>query len=143
MSYNPQYIQYQILDKIIAFIEEGLLENKSRRPGYNKMNKFYEQFIEDSRIDLAHKIFNNFRIDHGVPKGIRLTYLGNELLKRQFTFYDFSHDIIPTPKMYLTLDRQMKWPYYFTKKKMVFYDAEDSAWFKINGGDISAFIDVI
>ena len=59
------------------------------------MNKFYEQFIEDSRIDLAHKIFNNFRIDHGVPKGIpRLTYLGNELLKRQFTFYDFGY-IIP------------------------------------------------
>jgi hypothetical protein len=26
---------------------------------------------------------------------------------------------------------------------MVFYDAEDSAWFKLNGSDISAFIDVI
>jgi len=143
MTSNTKHIQYQILDKIIIFIEEGLLESKSRRPGYNKMNKFYEQFLEDSRIQLAYKIFNNFRIDNGVPKGIRLTYLGNELLKRQFTAYDYSHDIIPTPKMYLTLDKQMKWPYYFTKKKMVFYDAEDSAWFKINGGDISSFIDVI
>ena len=45
--------------------------------------------------------------------------------------------------MYLVLDQQMKWPYYFTKKKMVFYDQEDSAWFKLNGSDISAFIDVI
>jgi hypothetical protein len=26
---------------------------------------------------------------------------------------------------------------------MVFYDQEDSAWFKLNGSDISAFIDVI
>ena len=41
------------------------------------------------------------------------------------------------------LKKQMKWPYYFTRKKMVFYDQEDSAWFKINGSDISAFIDVI
>lgn len=140
---SNKHIQYQILDKIISFIKEGLLDNKSRRPGFNKNNKFYEQFLKDSRTDLAHKVFNNFRIDNGVPKGIRLTHLGNELLKRQFKFYEYSHDIIPTPKMYLTLDRQMKWPYYFTKKKMVFYDAEDSAWFKINGSDISAFIDVI
>ena len=77
---SSKYIQYQILDKIIAFIEEGLLESKSRRPGYNKMNKFYEQFLKDSRIELAYKIFNNFRIDNGIPKGIRLTYLGNELI---------------------------------------------------------------
>ena len=42
MSSN-KYIQYQILDKIISFIEEGLLDNKSRRPGYNKMNKFYSE----------------------------------------------------------------------------------------------------
>ena len=107
------------------------------------MNKFYEQFLKDNRIDLAHKIFNNFRIDNGAPKGIRLTQLGNELLKRQFTAYDYNHSVIPTPKMYLVLDQQMKWPYYFTKKKMVFYDQEDSAWFKLNGSDISAFIDVI
>ena len=82
MSSN-NYIQYQILDKIISFIEEGLLDNKSRRPGYNKMNKFYSQFLDDNRKQLAYKVFNNFRIDNGVPKGIRLTYLGNELLKRQ------------------------------------------------------------
>ena len=59
MKSNSKYIQYQILDKIISFIEEGLLESKSRRPGFNKMNKFYEQFLKDNRIDLAHKIFNN------------------------------------------------------------------------------------
>ena len=41
MTPNSKYIQYQILDKILTFIEEGLLESKSRRPGYNKMNKFY------------------------------------------------------------------------------------------------------
>ena len=143
MTSSNKHIQYQILDKIISFIEEGLLDSRSRRPGYNKMNKFYEQFLEDSRIQLAYKIFNNFRIDNGVPKGIRLTYLGNELLKRQFTAYDYSHSVEPTPKMYLVLDQQMKWPYYFTKKKMVFYDQEDSAWFKLNGSDILAFIDVI
>ena len=58
MTSNSKYIQYQILDKIISFIEEGLLESKSRRPGYNKMNKFYEQFLQDNRVELAYKIFN-------------------------------------------------------------------------------------
>ena len=103
MSSN-NYIQYQILDKIISFIEEGLLDNKSRRPGYNKMNKFYSQFLDDNRKQLAYKVFNNFRIDNGVPKGIRLTYLGNELLRRQFTAYEYNHHVNPTPKMYLVLD---------------------------------------
>lgn len=143
MTSKNKPIQYLILDTIIKHISEGLLESSSRRPGFEKNNKFYRQFKGYDKKQLAYKIFNNFRIDNGVPKGIRLSRLGNELLQRQYTAYEFNHDINPTPKMYLVLDTQMKWPYYFTKKKMVFYDKEDSAWFKLNGSDISAFIDVI
>tara|TARA_R110001592_G_scaffold215888_1_gene469318 strand:+ start:313 stop:744 length:432 start_codon:yes stop_codon:yes gene_type:complete len=143
MTSPNKHIQYLILDQIVKHIKEGLLESSSRRPGFDKDNKFYRKFQDFNREQLAYKVFNNFRLDNGVPKGIRLSYLGNELLKRQFTAYDYSISINPTPKMYLTLDNHMRWPYYFTKKKMVFYDAEDSAWFKLNGSDISAFIDVI
>ncbi len=55
---SSKYIQYQILDKIIAFIEEGLLESKSRRPGYNKMNKFYIK-SEHHTEDVAYRFNPN------------------------------------------------------------------------------------
>jgi len=74
--------------------------------------------------------------------GLRLTYLGNELLKQHYTFYEYDHSINPTPKMYVMLDNTMEWPYYFTKKKMVMYSQEDSAWYKLNGSDINAFIQI-
>ena len=50
---------------------------------------------------------------------------------------------MPTPRMYLVLDNQMQWPYYFTKKKMVLYNREDASWYKLNGNDIESFIDII
>lgn len=74
--------------------------------------------------------------------GLRLTYLGNELLKQHYSFYEYDHSINPTPKMYVMLDNTMEWPYYFTKKKMVMYSQEDSAWYKLNGSDINAFIQI-
>ena len=77
------------------------------------------------------------------PEGLRLTHLGNELLKRNFEYFEFNHSIFPTPRMYLVLDNQMQWPYYFTKKKMVLYNREDASWYKINGNDIESFIDII
>ena len=74
MSSN-KYIQYQILDKIISFIEEGLLDNKSRRPGYNKMNKFYSQFLDDNRKQLAYKVFNNLLELIKIRKNLNQTLL--------------------------------------------------------------------
>ena len=45
--------------------------------------------------------------------------------------------------MYLKLDQNMEWPYYFTKKKFVLFHQDDAAWFKLNSSDIGAFIEVI
>ena len=47
-----------------------------------------------------------------------------------------------TPKMYVKLDRGME-GYYFTKKKLTLYSKEDASWFKLNGSEIGAFIEII
>ena len=136
-------LQDKILNRLLQVIDEGILHNKSRRPGHPKDNKFYRQFRKLDRKQLFYKIFDNFRIKKGEPTGLRLTYMGNELLKRNFDFYEFSHDVLPTPKMYMKLDQGMEWPYYFTKKKLVLYSQEDASWFKLNGSEIGAFIEII
>jgi hypothetical protein len=138
---EKESLQYKIINSIQSILSEGLLHNKSRIPNIPKNSKFYEKFKDIPKEKLGYKIFSNFRLKNGVPQGLRLTSLGNEILKRNFEYWDFSHDINPTPKMYLFLDDAMEWPYYFTKKKLVLYCKEDAAWYKLNGNDIHTFID--
>ena len=133
----------RILDQLIDNINEGLLPAENRRPGYPQDNRFYRQFVGLNRKQLYYKIFNNFRYKKGEPAGIRLSFLGNELLKRNFQFFEFSHSVNPTPRMYLKLDQHMAWPYYFTKRKFVLFHQDDAAWFKLNSSDIGAFKEVI
>jgi len=136
-------LQYKIIEKIQTVIKEGLYQNKSRIPNLPKNSKFYQQFKDHNKSSLGYKIFSNFRIRNNKPEGLRLTRLGNELLKRNFDFYEYNHSTTPTPKIYLFLDQKMQWPYYFTKKKMVMYNQEDAAWYKLNGQDIEAFLETI
>jgi len=143
MTSSEAPLQYKIIDSLNQIIKEGLLPSNSRRPGFSKDSRFYRQFKGFTREQLGYKIFNNYRVSKQKgPMGLRLTYLGNELLKQHYTFYEYDHSINPTPKMYVMLDNTMEWPYYFTKKKMVMYSQEDSAWYKLNGSDINAFIQI-
>ena len=142
-SKSEQPLQYKVIDTIYKIIKEGLLKNSSRIPGIPKNSKHYEVFKSIHKDKLGYKIFQNFRVRRGQPEGLRLTHLGNELLKRNFEYFEFNHSIMPTPRMYLVLDNQMQWPYYFTKKKMVLYNREDASWYKLNGNDIESFIDII
>jgi len=141
MTSTNEPLQYKIIKSIQNIISEGLIKNSSRIPNIPKNSKFYDQFKSIPSDKLGYKIFNNFRIRKGVPEGLRLTSLGNEILKRNFEHWEFSHDIQPTPKMYLFLDNKMEWPYYFTKKKLVLYCKEDAAWYKLNGNDMESFTD--
>jgi hypothetical protein len=143
MTSRTNKLQTKIIKDILNTIKEGLLPSNSRRPGYEKYSKFYHKFINFDKDQLGYKVFSNYRVSKQDTKGLKLTYLGNELLKRHYDCYDFSHDIIPTPKMYLALDNHMQWPYYFTKKKMVLYSQEDAAWYRMNGNSIEDFTDFI
>ena len=115
--------------------------SSSKKKSPNLHDRILDQGL--NRKQLYYKIFNNFRYKKGEPAGIRLSFLGNELLKRNFQFFEFSHSVNPTPRMYLKLDQHMAWPYYFTKRKFVLFHQDDAAWFKLNSSDIGAFIEVI
>ena len=143
MTSRTSQLQTKIIKDILKTINDGLLPNTSRRPGFEKYSKFYKKFIGFDKDQLGYKIFSNYRVTKNDTKGLKLTYLGNELLKRHYDSYEFKHDILPTPKMYLALDNHMQWPYYFTKKKMVLYSHEDAAWYRMNGGNIEDFVDFI
>ena len=136
-------LQYKIIALIENVFKDGLLQNSSRIPNIPKNSKFYQQFIGFKREEIGYKIFSNFRVRNGIPEGLRLTYLGNELLKRNFTPYEFNHETVPTPKIYLLFDQKMQWPYYFSKKKLVLYNQDDAAWYKINGHDLPSFLDIL
>ena len=79
-------LQYKVIDTIFKIIQEGLLKNSSRIPGIPKNSKHYETFKSLPKEKLGYKIFQNFRISKGKPEGLRLTHLGNELLKRNFEY---------------------------------------------------------
>jgi len=76
-------------------------------------------------------IFYNYR-----KKGLRLTYLGYDLLKQEFDCYRYplESDTIIKPKHLIALDRNMQWPYYLSKKQIVLFSEEDSVVFKLVGG---------
>jgi hypothetical protein len=69
-------------------------------------------------------------------KGLRLTRLGYELLRREFDHYAFAinKETKVTPKHILRLDREMTWPYYLTSKQIVLFSEEDSVIFKLVDG---------
>ena len=69
-------------------------------------------------------------------KGLRLTRLGYELLRKEYDYYPFAlaKETKVTAKHILALDREMQWPYFLTKKQIVLFSEEDSVIFKLVDG---------
>lgn len=69
-------------------------------------------------------------------KGLRLSSLGYQLLKREFDCHTFPIDKESkvTVKHILALDSQMIWPYYLTSKQIVLFSDEDAVFLKLVGG---------
>lgn len=69
-------------------------------------------------------------------KGLRLTKLGYELLRKDYDSYAFAHnkETKVTARHILALDKEMQWPYYLTNKQIVLFSEEDSVIFKLVDG---------
>ena len=69
-------------------------------------------------------------------KGLRLTPLGYQLLKRDYDYYPFpiEKESKVTVRHILALDAEMNWPYYLTSKRLVLFSDEDSVILKLVGG---------
>ena len=83
-------------------------------------------------IDMRPRdIFYNTR-----KKGLRLTSLGYQLLRREYDHYPFpiEKESKVTARHILALDKEMQWPYYLTQKQIVLFSEEDSVVLKLVGG---------
>jgi hypothetical protein len=107
----------------------------------DKSRKYKNNFNDDEVLDICYAIFKNFRVTNipNKPIGLRLTSVGNSLMRRWFAHHEFELDEPLTGKVLIKLDKAMTRPYYLTKKKVVFYDDNDAALFKLGGEGLDYF----
>lgn len=120
-------------DSPIQFQIAGYIKERSA--------KYKNNFNDDEVIDICYAIFKNFRVTNipNKPIGLRLTTVGNSLMRRWFAHHEFSLKEPLVGSILIKLDKAMTRPYYLSKKKIVFYDDNDAAWFKLGGHDLKYF----
>ena len=106
---------------------------------YTLLEQRHGEQATHSDKELLGVIFKNYRYRKNSHHGLRLSYMGNRVLSRHFQNHSFHIESKPNHQSFVTLDNQMKWPYYISKTVAVFYSDNDAAWFRLNGEDITTF----
>lgn len=102
--------------------------------------KYKNNFNDEEILDICYAIFKNFRCKQGQsPVGLRLTSVGNTLMGRWFAHHEFILEEPLVGEILIKLDKAMMRPYFLSKKKVVFYDDNDAAWFKLGGHNLKYF----
>ena len=98
-----------------------------------------------SKDEIFRTVFANYRLVSGSPTGLRLTSFGNKILSKHFTFYKYPIQDEVNNFVFITLDKNMRWPYYLGTRSnhIVFYSEEDAAWFRLNGNSIKRYVESI
>jgi hypothetical protein len=94
---------------------------------------------------LLKKIFKNHRYNKTTNQhhGIRLSTLGNQLLRKHYQAYDYVIDHKVSNKSLLLMDQHMTWPYYVGRTRVSFYSENDAAWFSLNGKNLDDYADYL
>lgn len=98
-----------------------------------KLMSLYETLEKYEVSEVCYMVFKNFTYTQDKVTGLRLTKLGYNLLKPQYDSHDFTVDEGIHKKLLLVLHKQMKWPYYLDKKKLVLFNDDDAMWLKMTG----------
>lgn len=93
--------------------------------------------------DLLQITFKNYRYKNNEHHGLRLTYQGVSLLKKHYDSYSYTVEEKPTHQAFVRLDKNMKWPYYISKRVATFFNENDAAWYRLNGGNLTSFTEYI
>ena len=122
----------QILNKIERDVLGSLQSNTDEKRSF-------------SRDEILRAVFVNYRSDHGVSKGLRLTNFGNKILAKHYQTYKYTITDKINNLVLVNLDKSMKWPYYLGTRSnhVVFYSEEDAAWFRLNGNNIKNYVESI
>lgn len=122
----------QLLTKIERDVVDSLQTNTTSPTSYSK-------------DEIFRTVFLNYRIISGTPTGLRLTSFGNKILSKHFKTYKYPIQDEINNLVFVTLDKNMRWPYYLGTKSnhIVFYNEEDAAWFRLNGNSIKRYVESI
>jgi len=93
--------------------------------------------------ELLLRLFSNYRYRNGYHYGMRLSPLGNRILKKEFEHHIYEHSERLSNIILLELDKNMTMPYYIDSVNVIFYSDMDAAWYKMNGGSLSGYTDYI
>ena len=92
---------------------------------------------------ILSELFDNFRIEAGVTKGLRLSYMGNKFLKNFYEDYAYEIKRPVTHGTLLLLDKYQIWPYYISKNYIVFYNDIDASMFKMSNSDVNEYAETL
>ena len=95
-----------------------------------------QTFSDNEKLAL---LFTNFRIKNNQGVGLRLSRIGNIIANKVWESFTYEHIGKISHRAYITLDKNMIWPYYIGKKYVTFYSDNDASWFRLNGNDIAKY----
>ena len=95
------------------------------------------QDIPDS--DIFNDMFVNYRKTKDKHFGLRLSYVGEVIMKAHFSEYKYLIQNTPSNQALIVLDKKMEWPYYVGKKYVAFFNEIDASWFSLTGHDLAKF----
>ena len=104
-----------------------------------KMMQKHETLQQYSTMDVCYMLFKNLQISDNTFSGLRLTKLGNTLLKSEYDNYKFPVAEGIHKKLLLRLHEKMRWPYLLEKKTLILYSEDDAMWLKLVSNDIEKF----
>ena len=85
------------------------------------------------------EIFTNYRRTKSPHIGLRLSFLGETLMRKTFKAYKYPLEDHPSNHSLILLDPNMQWPYYLGKKYVTFFNEVDASWFQLTGKNIKQF----
>jgi hypothetical protein len=83
--------------------------------------------------------FQNYRRTKHKHFGLRLSYTGEALMRKYFTSYKYSLVEKPSNQSLISLDKNMKWPYYIGQKYITFFNEVDASWYRLTGNNLEQF----
>ncbi len=104
-----------------------------------KMMQEHETLQQYNIIDVCYMLFKNLQISDNTCTGLRLTKLGNTLLKEKYDTYKFPVSEGIHNRLLLRLHDKMQWPYFLDRKNLWLFSEDDAMWLKLVSNDIEKF----
>ena len=84
-------------------------------------------------------IFQNYRRTKSKHMGLRLSFIGETLMRNYFTHYKYKLEEQPSNQSLISLDKNMQWPYYIGQKYITFFNEVDASWYRLTGNNLKQF----